>query len=282
MPWYDVILRWNDISGENHFLLDMRDTTTGISVYENLYIVKDSTSVTIPKSKLINGHEYRWFLRSVDDDGNKGNAPVQRFRIEYGINNQGIDSHLWGTTYASASHIDYFISAPSNIDSILQTAVNSWNNISSKVYLHRDYSDTTKELGIYGSSNPPNQRIWGRTFPGGSAYFDVNEDDPYDELIVSFTEIVIYHTNIANYGGGDRYRKTMLHETGHALGLAHTNGSDYGYSPYVPAGNRIDVVDSDINSSYTSIIPLVMNSGDDISYDITDVDKAHLKIKWGK
>ncbi|MBQ8605538.1 MAG: hypothetical protein IJ408_02275 [Clostridia bacterium] len=289
LPFYAVRLEWNDVSNEHHYLLSIRNITNGDSgplIYESQYIAQNSTYFVIPVNKLTRGGIYRWSLSTVDAAGNRTFSPNRHFKIEYSAE----DTHFLGIGYASASHIDYFISVSANhsaYDPLIEEYVNSWNGISSNVYLHRDYTNTTKELGIYENLNPPNTRIIGKTFPGR---LDLNNIDPYDYRVVTYTEIALYTTNMSFDNGSDfDLRATTLHEVGHALSLAHTNGVDEGQSPNAPVGNSIAKT-YDRMDAYTAEqkrdptldnVHLVMNKGSSVSGTISNVDKAHLKIKWG-
>lgn len=149
IPYYEVWLRWNDVSDEDHYIMSIRDLDTNSLIYDKQYVSRNSTYFIVPLYKLTKGHTYRWSLCSVAADGSKNYTPPRTFKIEPHVASYGIDPHLWKTGFASASHIDYFIHAPlSGKDSVIQQGVNAWNGISSKVYLHRDYSNVEKQLGL--------------------------------------------------------------------------------------------------------------------------------------
>ena len=201
-------------------------------------------------------------------DGSKNYTPPRTFKIEPHVASYGIDAHLWKTGFASASHIDYFIHAPkSGKDSIIEQAVNSWNGISSKVYLHRDYSNVEKQLGIYENEYPPNNRVLAKTFPGGIDQVNYN-GNPYSSNTVSYTEILLYYKRLtSDYD----MKNTATHEVGHALSLGHTN--DATLDELIPY--RIDYSTNNI------LVPLIMNQGSAKSSYITTTDRDHLRIKWG-
>ena len=94
IPYYEVWLRWNDVSNEHHYLLSMRYLDTNGLVYYNQYIAQNSSYFIIPVNKITRGHTYRWSLSSVDSSGNKTFSPEMYFRIEYGLE---------GKAYASRS-----------------------------------------------------------------------------------------------------------------------------------------------------------------------------------
>lgn len=211
---------------------------------------------------------YRWSLCSVAADGSKNYTPPRTFRIEHS-NTYGIDSHLFKTGYSNASHIDYFIhERTSGYGAILEQGVNAWNGISSKVYLHRDYSNVTKQLGIY-EAIPYNDNF-------GITYFNGADNPIYDVFethTVQYTDIYIYKQNLDNdsyYGSNmTRHKANMSHEVGHALSLAHTNGdNDFCHYP-------IDYTTEGV------LVRHIMNKGSNISDYITTTDRDHLRIKWG-
>ncbi len=277
IPYYEVWLRWNDVSDEDHYIISVRDITNGDNsdpnklLYSNVWVNKNSTYFVIPTSKLSRGGLYRWSLCSVAADGSKNYTPPRTFRIEHS-NTYGIDSHLFKTGYSSASHIDYFIhERTSGYGAILEQGVNAWNGISSKVYLHRDYSDVSKQLGIY-EAIPDNIYDFGVAYLNGATnpYLD---NEPFKSHTVQYTEIYIYKQNLDNdsyYGSNmTRHRANMSHEVGHALSLAHTNG-DNPFCHY-----PIDY------STEGVLVRHIMNKGSNISDYITTTDRDHLRIKWG-
>ena len=238
-------------------------------IYDKQYVSKNSTYFIIPINKLIRGHTYRWSLCSIASDGSKNYTPPRTFKLESGLPG-GLDSHLFRTGYASASSINYFIHAPENgNDALFQQAVNSWNGISSKVYLYRDYSNASKKLGIYESNHIPADGTAGITYFGGSSS---QISDPYGTNTVSYIEAIIYHENTP----GDYWlEKIIKHEIGHVLSLAHTTDKDYYATPNAPHGNRIDIT---LNGDH---VDLVMNPGFGGINLITTTDRDHLRIKWG-
>lgn len=274
IPYYEVWLRWNDVSDEDHYIISVRDITNGDNsdpnklLYSNVWVNKNSTYFIIPLSKLNRGGVYRWSLCSVAADGSKNYTPPRTFKIEPINASYGIDAHIWKTGYASANHIDYFIHAPnSGKDSILEQGVNAWNGISSQVYLHRDYSDVTKKLGIYENRYPQDPEDLGITYPGGITYENYN-GDPYTNNTVYYSEIHIYYENVTS----DFWLKaTMMHEVGHALSLGHTNN----VTPDSLKSYRVDY------TIYNDPVELIMNTGFQKSINITTTDRDHLRIKWG-
>ena len=193
-----------------------------------------------------------------------------------------VDTHFWKTSYATAEHIDYFISEKtSGYASILQQGIEAWNPVSSEVYLHRDYSTTeTKELGVYESNNTAG--YYGCTFP----YVNSTQINPYNVYLsntATYMEVVINRNNIIeDYGTNNGYSLAVIkHEIGHVLSLAHTDGSD---SPSqftnAPHGNAI-------NTTYngTQHNPLIMNTdglniATGANCNIETTDRDHLRIFW--
>ena len=154
--------------------------------------------------------------------------------------------------------------------------------------MHRDYSNVTKKLGIFENYTPPNEIIWGKTYLGGINYGYI---DAYDYNIVTYTEILLFidNMNLSQYNDFN-LRYTTLHEVGHALSLAHTNGVDEGKSANAPYGNTIAKTHNllkTLNATEKRNIQLdnvylVMNqSGAAIRGTISTTDRDHLRIKWG-
>ena len=195
------------------------------------------------------------------------------FRVEYGLPS-GEDSHLWRTSYASAAHLDYFIYAPvSGLETVIEQAVNNWNGISSNVYLHRDPNNVTRELGIYDNYTTTDNKVLAQTFMGGISY---DCEDVYAYETVTYVDILLYPTSFTSPLNSTEFLKTTMHEVGHALSLAHTNGQDQGATPNAPANNSI----AKTYDGLTDIL-LIMNTGSGKSNYITTTDRDHLRIKWG-
>lgn len=282
IPYYEVWLRWNDVSDEDHYLISVRDITYGDNsdpaklLYSNVWVNKNSTYFIIPLSKLNRGGIYRWSLCSVAADGSKNYTPPRKFEIEHTTPYE-IDTHLWKTGFASANHIDYFIhERTSGYGAILEQGVNAWNGISSKVYLHRDYSNVEKQLGIYEAFTVSNT-LMGKTFMGG---YDNYIEDNFTTNTVYYTEIHIYGDVIRNINSSsyttNQFSKTItMHEVGHALSLAHTDGSNT--SP--------NAVNYDISQTSLNVyVPLLMNSGNcpfTAFSQPSTTDRDHLRLKWG-
>lgn len=312
IPFYEVYLRWNGVSGITHYTLNVRDVTpttsgTGVGdivpinengpmVYTNQYISASATSFVIPTSMLQRGHYYRWCLYTYDSAGNKSYCGARTFKFESGVNEGGVikDSHIWKKSYPSASSINYFIDASSvgsadysQYDGLIQSSIIQWNGISSNVYLYRDYSNTAKKLGVYvGDIGRDN--VFGITYRGGAT---VNDQYAYLDGTFNYVDIIIDKDNIDTRKGKfdqssylyDYHQSVVIHEVGHALSLGHTDGSDSSI-PYTSftRSNKIHQKFKLYSSDDDGNIPLLMNSGKGADSLVTTfVDRDHLRIKWG-
>ncbi|MBP3480006.1 MAG: hypothetical protein J6K66_00175 [Clostridia bacterium] len=314
IPFYEVWLRWNGVSGISHYILKVRDVTpttggTGVGgvvpinengpmVYTEQYVSAGATSFVIPLSRLQRGHYYRWCLYTYDSAGNKSYCGARTFKLEAGVNESGVikDSHIWKKSYPSASSINYFIDARgagdaeySQYDGLIQSSIIQWNGVSSNVYLYRDYSDTTKKLGVYVGNTGENY-VLGRTYRGGIA---VNDQYAYLDGTFNYVDIVIDKGNIDNNhsigqysqsnGNYQYHQSVVMHEIGHALSLGHTDGKDSSitYTSFTRS-NKIHEKFKLYSSDDVGNIPLLMNGGIGAdSMTTTFVDRDHLRIKWG-
>ena len=274
IPFYEVWIRWNDVSNEDHYIMTIRDITNGDSgplIYNRQRVSKNSTYFIIPTSKLTKGHTYRWCLGAVDSAGNETLCPAWEFRIEYGDSIHGRDTHIGTGGFASASHLDYFVYAKStSFDDILESGVEAWNGISSKVNLHRDGNpaggEAGYEIGVYESpsENHPDHLGYAVWKTGGINGTELPDDD-FDSRC-DYVEVQIYKDNITRYGAS-KYKEVVMHEVGHALSLLHTNIK----------GNSIA-----ITIDGTKNVNLVMNTNYKIQPNSpSTTDRDHLRIKWG-
>lgn len=264
LPFYEVWLRWHDVTDEVHYQMSIRDLNTNVLIYDNTYIAKDSTYFVVPTSVLTRGHKYRWCVSTINSAGTRTCATSQHFTIE----NYNPDMHMLTHSFPSRT-MEYFIYATSNgYDDILDNAAQSWNGIANVNLVRTGTpSDGKYEIGIYESPSPDNPAAFGLTISSTSA------------SSIVYSEVQTYRQNIYNYYNGgfasnfyiqdytSYFTANALHEVGHALGLLHTC-SDSGY-----------------NISYStedgSLIPLIMNSGRNLGYSLNVVDRDHLRLKWG-
>ena len=160
LPYYEVWLRWNDVSNESSYTMNLRDLTTDTSIYSQTYVSPNSTYFIVPTSALTRGHKYRWCVCSVDASGNKTYSDAHIFWIE--PNNS--DVHLKTTVY-NTRRMEYFVYAEtSGYDAILNSAAQAWNGIAN-VSLVRTGSPTDGkyEIGIYESPDHDNANMFGQT-----------------------------------------------------------------------------------------------------------------------
>ena len=274
IPFYEVWIRWNDVSNEDHYIMTVRDITNGDSgplIYNRQRVSKNSTYFVIPTSKLTKGHTYRWCLGAVDSSGGETLCPAWTFRIEYGDDVSGWDTHIAKGGFASASHIDYFIYAKSSsFDDIMESGVEAWNGISSKVNLHRDANpaggDAGYEMGVFESPNPPDPVTFGKAVwkVGGMNGTEIAEGDTVSRC--DYVEVQIFKQNIL-ISAASKYKEVVMHEVGHALSLLHTNIK----------GNSIA-----ITTDGTKNVQHVMNTRYEIQPNSpSTTDRDHLRIKWG-
>ena len=280
IPFYEVWIRWNDVSNEDHYIMTIRDITNGDSgplIYNRQRVSKNSTYFIIPTSKLTKGHTYRWCLGAVDSAGNETLCPAWTFRLEYGDSINAWDTHIGKGGFASASHLDYFVYATTpGYGDILQAGVEAWNGISSNVHLHRDYNPPggNYDLGIFESPIPAdNDDIFGECVPrvggqNGTALTDLESE-------FDFAEVRTYRQNIINKHPSTAstyyFKSNASHEVGHALSLYHTDDSSN------------SVAHTIYQDKYTAnpAVKLIMNSGDYLADSIKTTDRDHLRIKWG-
>ncbi len=290
LPFYEVWLRWNDVSNEAYYSMTVRDLgyegrldDDGPLIYNKQQVAQNSTYFIIPTSKLIRGHHYRWCLRAHDSSGAATLADAQVFAIE----DYNPDRHLKTDKDTNVPIVprtrtmEYFVYAPSTgYDPILNQAAQNWNG-HANVTLVRTATPTDGkyEIGIYESPSPADSTILGTTKVNAG-----NTRVIYDEIsyIFEYAEVQTFKGNIDKYyNTTDYYIKTKegyylanaMHEVGHALLLNHTwNDTDYKY-PY-------DISKTILKYGFRHV-PLIMNSGYELGGSLNVVDRDHLRLKWG-
>ena len=278
LPFYEVWLRWNDVSNEHHYTMTIRDLGMGGNtgdagplIYNQQYVSQNSTYFIVPTSKLTRGHHYRWCLNSVDANGNRTIADQHFFAIEQG----NPDHHFIKKdgeilTYPTRV-LEYFIyTESSQYDAILESAVQEWNEIANVSLVRTNTpSDGHYELRIYDSALPNEPSTFGRTHnipKDNSTVVDYSICHTFKENIYNtystqpwiFDFIVSYEAYL---------KPNMMHEIGHALLIDHYNG-DFDIRYTLPITNE-------------RLVPLIMNSYDKLSPTLNVADRDHLRIKWG-
>lgn len=293
LPRNDIVLKWNDSPDEHHYYMTIRNLNTDTLIYNCYVLSQNTTSFTVPKSKLLHNTEYRWCVAAVDSNGVYKCAPAQLFNTEASYISTSSsphqicknDPHLYDKGYASTTRIDYFVYASSSFhsylyDGLMEIAANSWNGKSANVTLLRTATpaDGKYELGVYEYPSPADDPyIFGHTNPkvGGISGTIVSSFVTYD-----FAEVQTFPYNIHNFYNQNKHitnnfhitdcvtylKANAMHEIGHALGMIHTDVNSYS-----------------IHQTKTSnqFVPLIMNQGRYLSSTITEADKSHLKLKWG-
>ena len=285
LPFYEVWLRWNDVSNEAYYSMTVRDLgmggnlgDSGPLIYNKQQVAQNSTYFIIPTSKLTRGHHYRWCLRAHDSSGAATLADAHIFAIE----SSSVDSHLLvytesGNTYTMeypTNRLEYFIYATtSGYDSVLNQAVQAWNGIAN-VSLVRTATPTDNhyEVRVYESPTPADRDLFGRTvtssrsIENGKFIVDYSEVRTFIENIKYRYENPIYDFVFINTH--EQYRKPNgMHEIGHALLLGHSvDGEDINYTT---------------SSTGSNPVPLIMNTLGLLGSELNVVDRDHLRMKWG-
>lgn len=289
LPMYDVWLRWNDSPDEAYYSMTLRNLSTNTLIYDQKYISPNSTYFIVPASVLDYGVSYRWCLRAHDSSGGAKCADAHVFTIERycpsdlggGVTIARNDPHLYSGGFSSASKLEYFIYAKSTwYESILKSAAQAWNGISSNVNLiATGYpTDGKYEMGIFESPSPSAKPYsFGHTElkVGGENGRTATSYETYD-----YAEIWTYYDNIKNFYDKkenikygfiipdiETYLKSNAsHEIGHALSLIHTD---------------LDPHRMDLSTETGNTIPLIMNQNKILGGSLNVVDRDHLRLKWG-
>ena len=283
LPFYEVWLRWYDVSNEHHYTMTVRDLgengtlgDAGPLIYDRQYVAQNSTYFVIPTSKLARGHHYRWCLNSVDANGNRTIADAHIFVIEqYNPDRHFlINSSTGAQIVPMKSTMEYFVSVSTlSYDAIFQQAAVNWNGIAN-VNLVRTAtpSDGHYEIGIYEGWCADKTK-YGSTITGWNSSNQVvySEIQIYNDNIISE-----YPKNSSQYyikNINDYILANAMHEVGHALLLQHTTYDDTYWIPYN--------ISKTISSCGQQLVPIIMNVGQYLGPSLNVVDRDHLRIKWG-
>lgn len=293
IPYYEVWLRWNDVSNETFYTVTVRDITISETsaeslVYHEIRVAQNSTYFIIPTTKLKRGHQYRWVVLSNNASG-KTCSDSMLFTIEAGTGTSNLNVeinnlHIRPNGFASAQRLEHFIYATtSGYADILNAAAQSWNGISSKVNLVRTGTPTDGkyEIGIFESpSTDENPNKFGHTdfyiggqngtLVGESVQYDYAEVQTFRENVEYWHKLyksVFYIQNINDYLKGN-----AAHEIGHALSLGHTS---------CKCGEAAKVYQICHSTKNGAVMPLVLNSAEETGATPNVVDRDHLRIKWG-
>lgn len=284
LPYYEVWCRWYDNSDESRYTFSLRDLGTDTvsesnPIYTNISLPANTTHYAVSTNVLERGHIYRWCISAVDAYGNSKYSDTQIFKIE----DYNPDRHIMSPLTYNTNRIEYFVYATSaGYDDVLDNAAQAWNGIAN-VTLVRTATpiDGKYEVGIYESPNPPSQYVYGNT----------TSPDPEKDFLIIETTVKTYRQNIINaFNKGwtssfiiSDYASYLyanaMHEVGHALFLAHTWNDPQMQNPY-DISFTIDLEEMPENDR-NLVVPLIMNSGAELSYALNVVDRDHLRLKWG-
>ena len=281
LPFYEVWLHWYDVPDEHHYTMTIRDLgqngavgDAGPLIYDRQYVAQNSTYFVVPTSKLERGHHYRWCVNSCDANGNRKIAATQYFAIEMGYPDSHFVLSTAGTDWNYPTNVlEYFIYAESSeYDSIINSAVQSWNGIANVSLVRTAYpSDGHYEVEIYDNPAAPDADTYGNTL---TYPVDVKNPIIVDHSLVRLFDHTIYDAYINHpndfvfINSYSQYLKpNAMHEIGHALLLAHSwVGTDITHT--IPA------------TGY-NLVPLIMNGGPELGPALNVVDRDHLRLKWG-
>jgi predicted Zn-dependent protease len=168
-------------------------------------------------------------------------------------------THLNKLGYTSASNLKYHLL--SGVDkygftSMAESAVNSWNNISSLVSISKESSYSTSTPVVIDVK----ETVTGCSCYGVAEYYvntpygpqQVTKDDKRDRTVISIDnhQLTVWY----NFMSNTDQKHVFVHELGHALSLAHND----------------------------DVSPSVMHSSSfDAQAAIKTTDRYHLQLKWG-
>lgn len=128
--------------------------------------------------------------------------------------NQSIISHAYektGYKFSKPGAIKFFISSnASSYNTLFVNTIPTWGSYANNVYLKKVNYSTDANIIIYYDAK--NINSYGTTQPSDTNHYKIYFHKPFSEL----SDI--------------RKKEVVIHEVGHALGLAHTQPANYSWS----------------------------------------------------
>lgn len=214
LSYQDIKITWYGTKGTQSYLLSILDTTSYTYLADNKILTSNTTSYTIPKNSLTQGHGYQLWISAIDTEQQYHTSSQINFYIE---SNSSAVPKLTGLSsyYTVAQNLKTTLSGTITCSTVLQNVTVVINNVANGTYFVSPQSNLyqlnnividakalalaagTYDIGIWASTSNESVFLGSTQLIVSAASADALDQD-FDSL-----SIIYYGADNANYVTGD-------------------------------------------------------------------------------